>query len=161
VPEFKNNYDNILEMISVRDALIHLKIKKLSNNLTYNGEIENIVNLKIDRFLESTINIVNFIRKDYLSFVPRNSNYFKVKFSHFTAFKTDISIFLKLLQIKHSQICIEIPFSNEKHFHFMKDWIMQNLEVMRDYNHIEHIDSKKMDDGGLQIFIQKTILKQE
>lgn len=158
--DFKSNhkkiYDDTLSLISIRNELIHLKIKKLDNNLHYHGEVENIINLKIDGFINSIQNLFNLVKPEFLKIEDQNKEYFEFKFSSFKSFKVDISIFLDLLKTSHKNIKLIVPFSSEKAFKQMKDWIMQNLEIMRANGLLTIIESRYRENGDLLICIEKT-----
>jgi hypothetical protein len=151
----KKHHDALLELISIRDELIHLKIKRLENNLDYNGAVESVVNIKTGYFLESLVEIVNFIRPKFLQFEDTNNDFFRFKFEDHKSFKTDISFFLGIIQSNYKKIGIEIPYSIDESFDHMKNWVMQNLEVLRDFNYINSIISDTEENKNIIIVITK------
>lgn len=154
--DHKKIYDDILSLISIRNELIHLKIKKLENNLHYHGEVENIINLKLGGYLNSVQNLLSLIKPNFLKIEDLNKQYFEVNFSTYTAFRLDISIFLELLKSSYKNIKLVIPYSNEKAFKQMKDWIMQNLEIMRANDLLRITESNFSEIGDLIICLEKT-----
>lgn len=152
----KKIYDDILNLITTRNELIHLKIKKLENNLHYHGEVENIINLKIDGFIYSIQELFNLAKPGFLKIEDTDKQYFEFKFSTFKAFRLDISIFLEILKTSQKYIKLTIPFSDEKTFNHMKDWVMQNLEIMRSNNLLRITESNYTNKRELLICLEKT-----
>jgi hypothetical protein len=132
--DHKKIYDNILNLSDVRNDLIHLRSTAQDKNQKYFEKVfEKLINIDLFPFVESVKNFVNLIKPDFIVIETINESSqdtFLFNFENFYAFKTDVTIFLKILSAETKSVMLKIPKSQDKNFQFHLNWIMQNLDQM-------------------------------
>jgi hypothetical protein len=127
-------YDKLQNLNTLRNDLIHLRSVKDKNQQYFEKVFDQIVNINLSPFVTAVKDFINIIKPNFIELQELKENKKETKF-HFnfeshSAFKLDISIFLKILEVPSKKIILSIPKSNEKNFQFTLNWIMQNLDIM-------------------------------
>ncbi len=127
-------YDKLLNLNSLRNDIIHLRSTKTKNQQHFHKVFDELVNINLTPFVNAVKEFINTIKPDFIEFqetkAPKNEAKFEFNFESHGAFRIDISIFLKILDVPTSKVVLNIPKSNDKHFQFCMNWIMQNLDIM-------------------------------
>jgi len=111
-----------------------LRSTKTKNQQYFHKVFDELVNINLTPFVNAVKDFINTIKPDFIEFqetkTPKNEARFEFNFESHGAFRTDISIFLKILDVPTNKVVLNIPKSNDKHFQFCMNWIMQNLDIM-------------------------------
>ena len=127
-------YDKLLNLNTLRNDIIHLRSTKTKNQQHFHKVFDELINVDLTPFVNAVKNFINTIKPEFIEFQEAKQNKKEAKFdfnfeSH-AAFRTDISIFLKILDAPTKKVVLNIPKSTDKHFQFCMNWIMQNLDIM-------------------------------
>jgi len=158
--EYLSVYDNILNLSEFRNDLIHLRSTSQEMNIKhFEFVFEKLVNVDLLPYINSVRDFINIIKPNFIEIDPicnDNQDTFTFKFENYYAFKTDISIFLKILSVKAKKVILIIPKSNESSFQSHLNWIMQNLDKMAQEQliYFPYIDTDFED--SIEIRITKT-----
>lgn len=129
-------YDKLLNLNDLRNELMHLRSVKDQKNLHYfHKAFDKVMNVELLPHVENVMDFLNLISPDFISLIDVGEKKYDgiavFKFEHYKAFKLDISIFLKLLEVKAELVTFTMPVSEEEEdYHLFRNWIMQNLDVM-------------------------------
>lgn len=158
--DHKKIYDNILNLSEVRNDLIHLRSTAQDKNQKYFEKVfEKLINIDLFPFVESVKNFVNLIKPDFIvieTINESNQDTFLFNFETFYAFKTDVTIFIKILSVETKNVLLKIPKSQDKNFQFHLNWIMQNLDQMAKEQLIYFPTINDDFDDRIEIKISKT-----
>ncbi|HKR05683.1 MAG TPA: hypothetical protein VJY62_13695, partial [Bacteroidia bacterium] len=125
--------DKLLNLNLLRNDLIHLRSVKTNNQEHFHKVFEKVIDVDLKQYIDCVRNFINILKPGFIVFDEINSSKqqkFKFNFESHKAFKTDISIFLKILDVPTQKVVLEIPKSNDKSFQMTLNWIMQNLDVL-------------------------------
>ena len=131
--QHKKIYDKLLNLNLLRNDLIHLRSVKTNNQEHFHKVFEKVIDVDLKQYIDCVRNFINILKPGFIVFDEINSSKqqkFKFNFESHKAFKTDISIFLKILDVPTQKVVLEIPKSNDKSFQMTLNWIMQNLDVL-------------------------------
>lgn len=127
-------YDKLLNLNSLRNDIIHLRSTKTKNQQYFHKVFDEVVNINLTPFVKSVKDFINLIKPDFIEFQEtkpqKKEAKFEFNFESHGAFRTDISVFLKILDVPTKKVILNIPKSNDKDFQFSLNWIMQNLNIM-------------------------------
>jgi hypothetical protein len=127
-------YDKILNINSIRNDIIHLRSTKTKNQEHFHKVFDEVLNINLSPFVNAVKDFINTIKPDFIEFEEnkqiKNEAKFEFNFEGYGAFKLDISIFLKILDVPTKKVILNIPKSNDTEFQIIINWIMQNLDIM-------------------------------
>lgn len=156
-------YDKLLNINSIRNDLIHLRSVKDEKNTSYfQKSFDKVVNEDLLPYVNAVKDFVNLVKPGYIElkdFVSNPSNGEAIfNFEHYKAFRLDISIFLKILEVKAEVITLSIPKSDEKDYNLVLNFIMQNLDVMAEQQWIYFAETTETE-SELRIKVTKNMNK--
>lgn len=133
--DHKKIYDKLLNLNDLRNDVVHLRSVKNEKNLHhFHAVFDRVINVDLVAYVKSVVDFINLISPDFIKFIDAGkiseSGSVSFEFEHYKAFKLDISIFLKLLEIDSEFISFNIPIDNGEEYPLFRNWIMQNLDVM-------------------------------
>ncbi|MFN8300174.1 MAG: hypothetical protein U0T75_13810 [Chitinophagales bacterium] len=126
-------YDDLVAINKLRNDLIHLRSIKDKNQLYFEQVFDKVLNTPLDPFVDAVKDFINLLKPEFLVFEDEpesNSGRAHFKFENYTAFGTDVSIFLKILAVPKKIVVLTIPKSEDPKFQYMLNWAMKNFEVM-------------------------------
>lgn len=150
-------YDKLLNLNEIRNDLIHLRSKKEKNLNYFHSVFDNVINIDLEPYILAVKDFINSINPDFIKLVPvtRNDKVIIFNFTHYKAFKLDISVFIEVLLSKESQIRFIIPMSEEPDYKTFINWIMQNLDILAEKQIIYFTQLNNSSDGNLEFDIVK------
>lgn len=152
-------YDSLLTLNSMRNDLIHLRSTKDKNQQYFEKVFDNIINVNLNDYVFSVKNFINLIKPGFIEFeevTQENEPIFTIRFENFGAFKFDISIFLKILEVPQKKVFIVVPKDNIPDFQPTMNWVMQNLDVMAHQQLIYFPSVDDSDEKVISVEIIKT-----
>lgn len=131
----KKVYDKLLELNELRNDVIHLRSFKNEKNMHYFHEVfDRVINIELNSLIQAAMDFINLVSPDFITLIDAGEREYNgsatFEFDHYKAFKLDISIFLKIIEIDAELITIILPLDTGKEYNKYKNWIMQNLDIM-------------------------------
>jgi len=125
-------YDKILKINEIRNDLIHLRSSISGNANHFQYTFNKVINIELKPYVVAVKDFLNLVKPNFIEFEEHDNKESGVKFEFksYSAFKLDMSIFMKILQIEQELINLEIPISDDSNFQIMLNWVMQNLDIM-------------------------------
>ena len=130
----KKIYDKLLNLNDLRNDLIHLRSVKDDKNLhIFHKTFDKVINIELLPYVQVVMDFLNLVNEGFITLIDveeKHDGSAILTFEHYKAFKLDITIFLKILEIRAELITFTMPVSDENDYHLFRNWIMQNLDVM-------------------------------
>ena len=126
-------YDKILNINELRNDLIHLRSSKEKNQQYFQKVFSEVVNVNLTPFVNAVHDFINTIKPNFIEFEEIKKSKeptFKFDFENYAAFRLDISIFIKILDVPVKKIILNIPKATDTNFQLTMNWIMQNLDIL-------------------------------
>lgn len=128
-------YDKLINLNDLRNDVIHLRSLKNEKNLHhFHAVFDRVINIELFPFVEAVMDFLNLVTPDFISLVDAGEKKYSgnavFEFEHYKAFKLDITIFLKILEVNAELITINMPITDDGDYLLFKNWAMQNLDVM-------------------------------
>ncbi len=156
----KKIYDSIINLSTLRNNIIHLRSSTTEKNLKHFQIVfEEIINIDLIKYVLSVKDFINIIKPDYIEFeevVNDDTDVFEFEFETFYAFKTDITVFLKILSVEAKKIVLKVPKSKDENLQFHLNWIFQNLDKMAEEQLIYFPEVNNDFEDRIEILITKT-----
>ncbi len=129
----KKIYDKLINLNGLRNDIVHLRSIKEKNLQHFEKAFSTVINTDLNDYVEAVKDFINTVKPDFIELteaVKIDNKEFTFNFENFTAFKTDISIFIKILDVPFKNVVLNLPKSDNKHFQTAMNWINQNLDVL-------------------------------
>lgn len=129
----QKTYDKLINLNGLRNDIVHLRSIKEKNSQHFEKAFSTVINTDLNDYVDAVKDFINIIKPDFieLSEIEKSDKKeFTFNFENFTAFKTDISIFIKILDVPFKNVVLNLPKSDHKHFQTAMNWIQQNLDVL-------------------------------
>jgi len=158
--EHQKIYDNILNLSTMRNDLIHLRTTSQEKNRKHFETVfDKLVNFDLFPFVNSVKDFINILKPDFIETEEVHDSkqeIFEFNFEHYYAFAADVSVFLKILTVPLQVVVLKIPKSSDDNFQTHLNWIMQNLDKMAKERLIYFPQINQDLDDRIEIKITKT-----
>lgn len=132
--DFQKIYDNIINLNSLRNDLIHLRSSKEKNMEYFQKIFSELVNVNLEPYVKSVEEFINTIKPNFIEYSDQkifdDNAKFTFNFETFGAFKLGIEVFLQILDCPAKYIQLNIPKADDLNYNTAIDWITQNLNTM-------------------------------
>lgn len=126
-------YDKLLNLNELRNDIIHLRSTKEKNQQYFHKVFNEVINVNLTPFVNSVRDFINTIKPNFIEFVEiikSKEPIFRFNFEGHGAFRLDISVFIKILDVPAKKIVLTIPKGTDDKFQITMNWIMQNLDIL-------------------------------
>lgn len=126
-------YDKLLNLNELRNDIIHLRSTKEKNQQYFQKVFDEVVNIDLTPFVNSVSDFINIIKPSFIEFeevIKSEESTFQFNFEGHGAFRLDISVFIKILDVPAKKVILNIPKGTDDKFQFTMNWIMQNLDIL-------------------------------
>lgn len=158
--QYKNIYDNIINISKLRNDIIHLRTTSQEKNKKYFETVfEKLINIDLYPYVNSVKDFLNIVKPEFIieeEIFDSKNDVFTFSFDHFSAFSLDVSIFLKILSVPTKVVVLQIPKSNDVSFQMHLNWVMQNLNKMEQEQLIFFSQINQENNDKIEIKITKT-----
>lgn len=130
---YQSVYDKLLNLNRLRNDIIHLRSSKEKNQQYFHKVFDEVVNINLTPFVNAVRDFVNTIKPGFIEFeevTKSKEPTFKFNFEGPSAFRLDISVFIKILDAPAKRIILNIPRGSDNKFQSILNWIMQNLDIL-------------------------------
>jgi len=127
-------YDKILSLNKLRNDLIHLRSTISNNEQEFEKVFVEVVNVNLTPFVNAVKDFINTVKPGFIEFEEikpsKNESRIDFRFETLSAFKVDISVFLKILEVPYKKVILNIPITKDDELQNTLNWVMQNLDIM-------------------------------